>query len=273
MTITADRVELGGQHWMAPPPGWRAQVARWVRPTVAVTWMNVLIVAVASTTVVAQGYLPDRTWPGADEWGVGALKLFSLWCLSFLPGWLYVRFLGLRAAALWNEYVLNLHRLGWDHPGHLPVPPRNSEYYRRWFAEQPDQAEAAAEPGGKLGSDNIYRQKFDAYYGRQVADATIQDGDFRIKVETLFPVLLTTVVLAVGWAGILWDASFVTAAPDAFDVLKYAFLGAYSFILGMLVRRFYQGDLRPGAYAGAVLRIITVLVTVAVLHAALFSHA
>ncbi len=276
MTTTAVRPDqtgllnsLGQPH--AAEGRWRTQLARWIRPTVAAAWMNVLIAAVAAVAVTAQGYLPHRSWPASDEWGIGALKLFVLWCVSFLPGWLYVRFLGLRAAALWSEYVLNLHRLGWDHAGHLPAPPRRSEYYARWLAEQPGGLGTSLDSAGH-GSDNIYRQKFDAYYGRQVADASIGDRDFRIKVETLFPVFLTTVVLAVGWVGILWDTSFLTTTPDAFGMLKYAFLGAYSFILGMLVRRFYQGDLRPSAYAAAVLRIITVLIMIAALHAALFAH-
>jgi hypothetical protein len=287
MAVTAQTAGIGRTRRRAgrtaPASGrWREQVAQWIRPTVAAAWMNLLIMAVAVVTVASQSYLRDRAWPESDMWGVGAMKLFALWCMSFLPGWLYIRFLGLRAAALWAEYVLSLHRLGWDHPGHLPAPPRSSEYYRPWLTGQPAAPEPAtgpaeagpAEPGpAEPTLENIYRQKFDAYYGRQVAASTDSPRDFRIKVETLFPVFLTTMVLAVGWAGVLWDTSFVTTTPDAFGMLKYAFLGAYTFIIGMLIRRFYQGDLRPSAYAGAVLRVITVLVTVAALHAVCFVHA
>jgi hypothetical protein len=39
---------------------------------------------------------------------------------------------GQRAGALWDEYVLNLHRLRWDSPCHLPRPPVNSEFYAGW---------------------------------------------------------------------------------------------------------------------------------------------
>jgi hypothetical protein len=273
MAATAQTAGVGrARRWTGQTdqarPRWREQVAQWIRPTVAAAWMNLLIAAVAMVTVATQGYLPHRTWPETAVWGVGALKLFALWCMSFLPGWLYIRFLGLRAAALWSEYVLSLHRLGWDHPGHLPAPSRTSEYYQPWLDGQPTPEPA----GGEDAAGNIYRQKFDAYYGRQVAASTDSPRDFRIKVETLFPVFLTTMVLAVGWAGVLWDTSFVTK-PDVFGMFKYAFLGAYSFIIGMLIRRFYQGDLRPSAYAGAVLRVITVLVTLAALHAALFAQA
>ena len=64
----------------------------------------------------------------------------------------------------------------------------------------------------------------------------------------------------------LWDTRFISAPDGAWDVLKYGFIGAYAFVTGMLIRRFYQSDLRPSAYASAVLRIILVLLIVAVLH-------
>ena len=64
----------------------------------------------------------------------------------------------MRAKALWNEYVLNLHRLGWDLPENLPEPPPASEFHDRWKQKQNPQ----------LSGDNIYQQKFEAYYGRDV---------------------------------------------------------------------------------------------------------
>ncbi len=173
--------------------------------------MNILIAAAATVTIVAAGLVANQHWPDPQMWGGGALKLFTLWCLSFLPGWLYVRFLGMRAKALWNEYVLNLHRLGWDRPWHLPEPPVNSEFHAQWEK-------------------------------------------------------LATAVFAVGWAAVLWDTRFFTAPSGAWDVLKYGFLGSYAFVTGMLIRRFFQSDLRPSAYASSVFRIILVLLIVAVLH-------
>jgi hypothetical protein len=82
----------------------------------------------------------------------------------------------------------------------------------------------------------------------------------------LFPVFLATAVLAVGWAAVLWDTRFVTAPSGAWDVLKYGFLGSYAFVTSMLIRRFFQSDLRPSAYATAVFRITLVLLIVTVLH-------
>ncbi len=198
-------------------------------------------------------------WPpsaGGAPAGVLGLTLFAIWCLSFLPGWLYVRFLGQRAGALWDEYVLNLHRLGWDNPGHLPRPPLNSQFYAEWFKD-----------GGVLLANraNIYRQKFDAYYGKSVSESGHRQGS-PVRIETLFPVFLLTATLAVCWTAVLWDQGFVSDPTSVWDILKFGFMGAYFFLLQMLIRRFFQSDLRPSAYANAMLRIITVLLLVATLH-------
>jgi len=226
----------------------------WLRRRAVAAWMNVLIAGTVTVTVVTAGITSQRPWPGPATWGVGALKLFALWCLAFLPGWLYVRFLDLRAKALWSEYVLNLHRLGWDVPWHLPVPPVASGFYDQWEAG----------PHGRP-SDNIYRQKFEAYYGRQITSSAPGDN-YQVRSESLFPVFLATAVLAVGWAAVLWDTRFVTGPAGPWDVLKYGFLGAYAFVTSMLIRRFFQSDLRPSAYATAVYRIMLVLLIVTVLH-------
>jgi hypothetical protein len=188
--------------------------------------------------------------------GVLSLDVFVVWSLSFLPGWLYLRFLGQRAGALWDEYVLNLHRLRWSPPRHLPKPPVNSDFYAEWLAD-----------GGLLlaGQPNIYQQKFDAYYGKWVSRSG-ETGDPPIRIGNLFPVFLTTAVLAVCWTAVLWNPHFASDPRTVWDVLKFGFLGAYSFILQMLVRRFFQSDLRPSAYANALLRLITTLILVSALY-------
>jgi hypothetical protein len=243
----------------------------WLRRKAVAAWMNLLIVAAAAVTAITAGFLAQQRWPDPQTWGVGVLKLFALWCLAFLPGWLYVRFLGMRAKALWAEYVLNLHRLGWDRPSHLPEPPVTSEFHSDWEQDQDPRYRHA---------DNIYRQKFEAYYGRQVPDAATgvrqagkrcgrndgPDDDYVVSSESLFPVFLATAMLAAGWAAVLWDTRFVTAPAGPWDVLKYGFIGSYAFVTSMLIRRFFQSDLRPSAYASAVFRIMLVLLIVAVLH-------
>ena len=226
----------------------------WLRRRAVSAWMNVLIAGTVAITAVTAMISSGRPWPGPETWGAGALTLFALWCLAFLPGWLYVRFLDLRAKALWSEYVLNLHRLAWDLPWYLPVPPVASVFYDQWKAGPHGHPE-----------DNIYRQKFEAYYGRQITSSA-PDENYRVRSESLFPVFLATAVLAVGWTAVLSDTRFVTAPSGPWDVMKYGFIGAYAFVTSMLIRRFFQSDLRPSAYATAVYRIILVLLIVAVLH-------
>ena len=242
MTTEAVAVPMAGQ-----PPRPTRDVG-WVHRAAVATWMNVLVAVVVVTVVAAHG-LPTRSWPPVDSLAIGLLKAFALWCLAFMPGWLYVRFLGLRAGALWNEYVLNLHRLGWDDAERLP--------------RRPEDGRARARSDAK---HNIYRQKFDAYYGRRVTQACDDDEDFRVSVETLFPVFVCTTVLAVGWAAVLWDTDFVVSAEGPWDALKFGFLGAYAFAAMMLFRRFFQSDLRPSAYAGVILRIVLSLLAVLVVH-------
>jgi hypothetical protein len=283
-TLAPDRAGLGSTPESDPAPKSSGSLGRvvgwlkgdsnsrvWLRRKAVAAWMNILIASAAAVTVVTAGFMAGQHWPEPRTWGAGALKLFTLWCLAFLPGWLYVRFLDLRAKALWNEYVLNLHRLGWDVPWHLPKPPVASGFYQGW----------AQGPHGPP-ADNIYRQKFEAYYGRQITSATEgrlpgpaedpdatsddPDQDYRVSSESLFPVFLATTVLAVGWAAVLWDTRFVTDPSGAWDALKYGFLGAYAFVTSMLIRRFFQSDLRPSAYASAVFRITLVLLIVTVLH-------
>jgi len=254
------------------PPVPRRRVIAWFKDERNATWLkskavaallNILIALVVALTVLTAGFFAEQRWPAANTWGVGALKIFALWCFAFLPGWLYVRFLGMRARALWTEYVLNLHRLGWDRPRNLPEPLLSSEFHQRWKDDK----------GADFrGLDNIYQQKFEAYYGRQVTPDLEQPGvdhsppaDFRVRTESLFPIFLATAVFATGWAAVLWNHSFLTAPNGSPDVLKFGFLGAYAFVVSMLIRRFFQSDLRPSAYAAAVVRVMLVLLIVTVI--------
>lgn len=192
-----------------------------------------------------------------------SLRLFVIAFLSFFPPWLFARFIKLRAGALWAEYVLNLHRLGMDEPQHLPRPPASSIYFDEW-----------RDRGGPQyhGQPNIYRQKFIAYYGRSVA-GRLADGDISAKGDgTHLPLYLSTAVFAVGWIAVFqnWSALFRVPSPgepaSTYAVLAAAFLGSYTFIIQMLIRRFYQADLKSSAYIGGIVRIISVLIIVSVLH-------
>jgi hypothetical protein len=104
-TLAPDRVGSGsgpGVDRHTPrPPGWPERVAGWlksdsnsrvwVRRKAVAAWMNILIAGAAAVTVVTAGLMTGQHWPEPATWGISALKLFTLWCLAFLPGWLYVR--------------------------------------------------------------------------------------------------------------------------------------------------------------------------------------
>src|SRR4029450_13172153 len=105
----------------------------------------------------------------------------------------------------------------------------------------------------------------DAYYGRSVADAAGAD-DFTVKTETMLPVFMATLVLSTGWTAVLWDDSFAAGPATVWDVLKFAFVGAYIFSVQSLIRRFFQSDLRPSAYASLLVRFAVVLSAMLALH-------
>ena len=184
-----------------------------------------------------------------DEMSLTPVKVVGAAMLAFLPGWLFVRFVIFRSGSVWDEYVLNLHRLGIDQIEHLPPPPRNSIYFRTWKAR-----------GGEHQhrQSNIYTQKFEAHYGKGTAR---DEGDGRrFRADTFFPVVLTTVVFAVGWVTVLWrDYDFQTPTFPG-DALCFAFMGAYLFTLQVLVRRYFQADLKTGAYVSATVRTVTALI-------------
>jgi hypothetical protein len=227
----------------------------YLKRAAAAIWMNLLIAAIVTSAAITSGaMLPTTTVPD-HPWTVRALSLFAIWLLSFTPGWLYVRFLGLRADALWNEYVLNLYRLGIDDVKYLAPPPAESAY-----------AEVSNARVGGTEAHNIYRQKFNAYYGRRVSKGAGNTENFCVSVETLFPVFLCTATLAVIWSVVLWNPSVLLDPIQPWASLQFGFLGAYAFAVSMLVRRFYQSDLRPSAYASVVLRIVVVFLLLVVLH-------
>jgi hypothetical protein len=209
------------------------------------------------TFIVATVLMTNALFAEVELGSLSLIDMFAIVVVSFLPGWLFVRFLAYRAGPLWNEYVLNLYRLGIDHPRHLPRPPETSMYYERW-----------RDANGWIHdrAPTIYQQKFDAYYGKNVS-RTADDQDVDVQYETLFPVLLGTAVTAAGWVMVFRsELPSGTLAPDRLSsLLVFAFLGAYLFNLQTFMRRFFQGDLKASAYAAAAVRVTTALIVVAVL--------
>jgi hypothetical protein len=206
----------------------------------------------------------------AREYQIFLLKSFVVAFLSLLPGWLYLHFIGHRGPELYDEYVLNLYRLGIDDFRNLPKPPPGSSYWKSWRATHSrDQ---------HLGR-NVYLRKFEAVYGRSAVpdsrrkldenDSDMEKALERLREDTFSPVVWCTILLAVGCSivvqpdlvrGLRPFGSFaLTGLPRVPVVaLRIGFIGSYVFIIQGLVRRYFQADLKPNAYVSALLRIIVV---------------
>jgi hypothetical protein len=240
----------------------QAQTTRDVRRVlVPLVLLNAIILSIMAVGPVMH-VVVGSPLPAAEALGL-ALSAFVVWALAFIPGWLLVRFLDRRAGALWDEYVIHLHRLGLDKPGNLPPPPRTSAFYARW-----------RDDGGlaRIGLRNIYQEKFDAYYGKSVSRFGT-DEDRPVRPEALFPVFLCTAVLAAGWTAIFYDTSATIGAvgdPTMLTILAFAFMGAYVYFVQALMRRYFQADLRAGGYVSGYVRIVTAMIVAAVLQASLF---
>jgi hypothetical protein len=245
--LEPDPINVPGSRW-GGPGGVRRKFASIFAPMGAVLAV-VLMAALAGLAILGVEIGKGET----------LLRWFAIVVLACLPGWLFLRFIVFRAGSLWTEYVLNLHRLRVDEHQYLPAPPMSSAYYGPW-----------SRGGGSVlsASPNIYRQKFEVYYGKNLGRDT--DGRRSVFDKSIPQVLLATAVLAVGWTAVLARKPLLSGPLVLpLDSLRFGFMGAYVFILQMLIRRFFQSDLKASAYIGVVARIATVVITVFVVHQAL----
>jgi hypothetical protein len=192
------------------------------------------------------------------------LKLGAILFLSLLPGLLYLQFIAVKLGTLRDEFITHLHRLHIDAYENLPPPPPTSIFYR------PDR-----QPGDP--ERNVYIRKFEALYGRPGKDSGDNDT-ISFKTGTLLPLIYTTILLAVGWSLVFQPE--VLSAPHLrlgiltlsgrpllpSEALRFGFFGSYFFILQVLVRRYFQDDLRTSAYIHATVRILIVSLLVTAVH-------
>ncbi len=214
------------------------------------------------------------------------LKAFLIVFLSVLPGWLYLQFIAIKGTGLYDEYVLNLYRLKIDDVANLPKPPPGSRYWPVWDTALPQDYE------DEFVARNIYLKKFEAVYGRSAIPESRRqrrrDDDHRpvgrrgriveqIQADAFSPVIMTTILLCVGWIVVVqpelyrgWQplGNLVLSGLPAMpiDPLRYAFVGSYAFILQGLVRRYFQADLKTHAYVSAMARVILVAALVTAIH-------
>jgi hypothetical protein len=121
-----------------------------------------------------------------------------------------------------------------------------------------------------------------AKYGKKLEEAfgtAKTKGGERLPQETLWPVVVAQVVITVGWLLALLPSSssnpvanidgfFAFFYPEA-EAPVYAFLGAYFYSMGVLLRRYSRRDLKPKVYASITVRILTVVILSWVLQTAM----
>lgn len=182
------------------------------------------------------------------------LKLFAVLYFSMLPALLYVQFSSGKTLSVWKEYVLNLNKLQADDPKNLPEELADDDLE----ADDPRRA-------------NIYRVKFRDLFG-PVPRA--QQSVLALKSVHKLQVVVTTVLVTIGWVFVVqpqtvYGASYIPSDFQLADLpeipretFAFAFLGAYFYILQMLVRRYFQNDLKATAYINATMRIVVVILLV-----------
>ncbi len=241
-------------------------------------WLYALGWLVAASLVPLAVTVFDRD---AQGWGLAVL---AGWLLALLPGFLYLQFRTVRGKTLLEEYLTHLDRLDVDVYGTVPdatdvrTPPAGAD-----DASFDEYDEALR---------NLYVRKFHGVFGQGVASGQPGEppGDDRhgartkLRGDTLWPVLWLTVLVAIGWTAVLapntvfdlrpFGQDFALPNPSGAEkALRFGFLGAYFYVIQMLVRRYFQKDLKPDAYISAVLRMVTVPLIVVVVHTAQFGDA
>lgn len=236
------------------------------------TMLSLLLVLVIGVVLAASIVFSDTSRLFLSKFTAAAV-------LSVIPGWIYLQFIRDKGPSLYDEYVLNLFRLQIDSPGNLPAPPRHTSWFHTW-----DQAHQRI-VGSEKTTDNLYRRKFEAVYGPASVSTIglIRPGgrlSWKERTETVGPVVMATIVIALGWALVLQpellrsidllgtgrQLSGRPVLPS--EPLRYAFLGAYSFIILDLGRRYFRDDLRSAAYLSVTTRIVFASALVVVADAA-----
>lgn len=248
---------------------------RWINRRLSRALKLGLLVLVIAAVLVATAFL-DRSSQ------VSLLKVFLVLFLSLIPGWLYLQFIEVKGRDLYDEFVLNLYRLRIDEPANLPKPPPGTPQWDEWQGAIPPDVD----PGV-----NIYLRKFEAVYGQSAIPAPRRlrdrdgDGRFevegqgiaeRIRVDAFFPIVLLTVLLCAGWSSVMvpeliggvriYSGPFSGLPRLPVDLLQYAFIGAYAFIIQHVVRRYFLYDLKSNAFVSGIVRVIIAASVVVALH-------
>lgn len=260
---------------------------RWFKRTTAQRRIGMIIFAVIPLLTAAVGavlWLPEghRAAP---------LTIIFLLCVCLLPAVMYYLFIATKKYSILNEFIINLDRLGL-----LDAGGPNPEGNGLGHAETEDE---------RRNRILTYLQKFEAVYGAFPTDLgglVLQPTDLSkvlydrrlnksdgstfasiFTAETTVPVILATVLIALGWLITLppWRGALGSSGnwlriftPEQTPV-HFAFIGAYFFSMQLLFRRYVRRDLRPSAYVAVALRIILAVISTWIAVAAMsamFTH-
>jgi hypothetical protein len=235
-----------------------------------------VFVFVVAAVVLAAIYL-------APEDKIVLLKIVTVVYFSLLPALLYLQFSSRRTLSVWKDYVANLYKLQIDDPANLPRPPTLSRCYGAWedarksawekgrLTLRPGESRRKVEERIELA--NQYRLKFRDLFGR-IPSAAEPQSVLSIRSVHKLQVVMATVLMTLGWTFVVQPetvfgrsftpADFHLANLPAIprETFAFAFLGAYFYILQMLVRRYFQNDLKATAYINATMRIVIVILLV-----------
>jgi len=212
-----------------------------------------LLALIGSVTVLPQRYQ------------LIALRSVILVTVCLLPAVMWFLFIAARKASLLAGFLANLYRLG------LLTPSLRS---------------SSASPATDPAHDQrlmSYLQKFESVYGRlpqSARDGVLKKGISPYKASdvtspigqstTTIPVMLSTILIALGWLVTLPPAQVPHTITDASSwahaieptatPVTLAFLGAYFFSLQMLFRRYVRSDLGGSAYVAVSMRIVLAVI-------------
>jgi hypothetical protein len=256
-------------------------------------WLNVTlprwgVVAgdLAIFLLVVAAIVLAAVWLKQDD-QIVLLKLFAVLFFSLLPAFLFLQFSSRKTLTIWKEYVANLYRLGADEPASLPRPSQLSRFYDQWHdacnergvtlpEQHKDDGANEEDDVTKIEEANVYRRKFEDLFG-PVPKLEDQHTVASLKSVNKLQVVVTTVLVTIGWMFVLTPQSLYqhSITPGDFTLkhlpevpaktFAFAFLGAYFYVLQMLVRRYFQNDLKATAYINATMRIVIVILLVWVL--------
>ncbi len=236
--------------------------------------------------------------PKFPQYQFYALRLPYLILVTLLPGVMFYLFMVNRKTSLLNEFIANLDRLGV-----LAAPPVSDvgpisklqeeryAYYRWWRrvtsyvrkfeaiygCVSPEVLQQAFEGAGTVtvpGAPSSQVAATAASFGWPEGAGIVPgsssspEAEKASPTETKIPVVVSTLLIALGWLVTLplqrpatGDTDWMSALSlDHSTPLHFAFLGAYFFSLQMLFRRYVLRDLRPSAYMAISIRIILAVI-------------